>query len=569
MNKLSRLVAGLLVAVMAAGLLPIVAFAYGDGDPVDFKDNIALEAAIKDWLEKETITYGEAKEVDELFLEGWGISSLDGLEYFENLTTLDLTSNKVTDLTPLADLTKLTDLTLWDNKITDLTPLTGLTELNNLILWDNKITDILPLAALVNLEYLDLDTNYIRNISPLENLTKLETIYLFNNPIDTSAGSASMEVIEALKWQGTNVHYDEVDEPYIWINRSSSYIDIGDTFDILAHTMGLSSAEIAWSNSNPSVAALSGRKVTALSDGETTLTAASVADPTVTATYRVVVMTTAELNEVVTFTDEALKDVVKRKLGIFMGNVTLRDVVNVERFSIGSEGISDITGLEKFYSLKNLYLAENEISDISPLADLTNLRDLDLSYNKIADITPLSSLGMLKYLNLSGNSIYNISSLKNSSRLYPYSYINLEYNGLDLEDSEVAEMIKYIENSLSEPEHTDFLYKRQDKKIYFEISTLYSADMDNFDGWDEIWVDINNQTPGQEPGWGTIIVNKYDGKGKLIDSHIEDAWIPPYGVISYAATVDVSDENIAEMKIMLWDSVEGLLPLADYRVVER
>ena len=74
---------------------------------------------------------------------------------------LDLNNNKITDVTPLAGLTKLESLTLYDNKIKDLKPLAGLKKLRSLALSNNKITDVTPLAGLKKLTALDLSHNPI------------------------------------------------------------------------------------------------------------------------------------------------------------------------------------------------------------------------------------------------------------------------------------------------------------------------------------------------------------------------------------------------------------------------
>ena len=98
-------------------------------------------------------------------------------------TKLDLTENNITDLTPLAGLTKLEELFLWENWITDVTPLAELTLLEELFLQGNKITDITPLAELTGLEELYLEANQITGLTPLAGLTKLKILNLYGNPI--------------------------------------------------------------------------------------------------------------------------------------------------------------------------------------------------------------------------------------------------------------------------------------------------------------------------------------------------------------------------------------------------
>jgi hypothetical protein len=98
-------------------------------------------------------------------------------------TKLSLHSNEISDVSPLAGLTKLEYLHLGSNQITDLSPLAGLTNLKELRLNGNQISDLSPLKGLTNLEYLDLYENQISDLSPLARLTKLEELHLGFNPI--------------------------------------------------------------------------------------------------------------------------------------------------------------------------------------------------------------------------------------------------------------------------------------------------------------------------------------------------------------------------------------------------
>lgn len=93
-----------------------------------------------------------------------------------------LFTNAVTDISPLANLTKLVDLNIHTQDISDLTPLSNLTALEELRLAGNSFTDISPLRGLSNLEYLELTGNDITDITPLSGLTKLMGLDLRYNP---------------------------------------------------------------------------------------------------------------------------------------------------------------------------------------------------------------------------------------------------------------------------------------------------------------------------------------------------------------------------------------------------
>ena len=113
------------------------------------------------------------------------LSLLSGLT---NLTSLGLSHNRISDVSPLAELTGLTRLWLWDNLIEDISALSGLTGMTFLSLSKNNVSDISALAHLTNLTELYLNDNKITDVSPLEGLTNLTFLDLaLNNVEDISA----------------------------------------------------------------------------------------------------------------------------------------------------------------------------------------------------------------------------------------------------------------------------------------------------------------------------------------------------------------------------------------------
>jgi large repetitive protein len=93
-----------------------------------------------------------------------------------------LFTNAVTDISPLANLTKLVDLNIHTQDISDLTPLSDLTSLVELRLAANTFTDLSPLRGLSSLQYLELTGNNITDITPLSSLTNLMQLDLRFNP---------------------------------------------------------------------------------------------------------------------------------------------------------------------------------------------------------------------------------------------------------------------------------------------------------------------------------------------------------------------------------------------------
>jgi len=145
---------------------------------IKFADKV-LEKKVREAIGKPEgiITAGDAASVDNLnlgnewqekFPKGSQISNLGGIEYFINLKSLDISWNKIKDISKIADMTKLENLRAFGNQISNITPLAGLTNLNSLNIGGNKVTKIDALKGLLNLTSLFLNDNTIKDYSPIE-----------------------------------------------------------------------------------------------------------------------------------------------------------------------------------------------------------------------------------------------------------------------------------------------------------------------------------------------------------------------------------------------------------------
>ena len=164
-------------------------------NPVNIPD-LVLKKAVRNALKKPTgdLTCADMAKLTQLSananVEDEGnpelITSLEGLQFAVNLTTLSLNDNgAISDLGPLSGLTKLTELNLISNSISDLSPLSSLTSLTRLTLNYNAVADLKPLAALTGLQDLELAVNLVTDVSPLRDLTKLYILDLYFNEITT------------------------------------------------------------------------------------------------------------------------------------------------------------------------------------------------------------------------------------------------------------------------------------------------------------------------------------------------------------------------------------------------
>lgn len=146
----------------------------------------ALEEAVRIEIDypRGEIRPDQVEEIQELRFRDAGITSLEGIDEFTSLVSLDVRDNQIEDISVLSELESLTSLNLRGNQITDISPLTFLTNLRELNLRENQITDISPLSALYQLEDLNIRHNQIENIEPLRGLDDLrERLYVEENPI--------------------------------------------------------------------------------------------------------------------------------------------------------------------------------------------------------------------------------------------------------------------------------------------------------------------------------------------------------------------------------------------------
>mgnify|MGYP001791602630 FL=1 len=116
------------------------------------------------WCKSKHSLPKETEHTVKVLLQKAGTTDCDRAEKkLRKQQVLDLSSHKISDLSPLAQLTNLTELYLSYNKISDLSPLARLTNLNFLFLESNQIKDLSPLSRLTHLTWLIVGGNPINN----------------------------------------------------------------------------------------------------------------------------------------------------------------------------------------------------------------------------------------------------------------------------------------------------------------------------------------------------------------------------------------------------------------------
>ena len=114
--------------------------------------------------------------------------TLGGVTFKSDVKELNLNSRGITDISALSACRELERLDLTGNKISDITPLMDIPGLKELVIKDNQVTDLRPLMALNTLAYINAEGNGITSTVPLGSLTGLKELHLAGNPISDYSG---------------------------------------------------------------------------------------------------------------------------------------------------------------------------------------------------------------------------------------------------------------------------------------------------------------------------------------------------------------------------------------------
>ncbi|TWT52306.1 Internalin-A precursor [Thalassoglobus neptunius] len=171
-------------------------------------ERVIRELLKKKQIEKEKIDSADLKTIYIMDARGEGIESLQGLEFCTNLSELMLSENRISDLSPIANLINIQSLSLSKNQIKSVKPLSQLVKLQYIEIEDNQleslesleglepltnlrafyakgnhISDLSPLAAAEKLVSLNLNDNNVQDLSPIAGLKRISTLGLNNNQV--------------------------------------------------------------------------------------------------------------------------------------------------------------------------------------------------------------------------------------------------------------------------------------------------------------------------------------------------------------------------------------------------
>lgn len=116
-----------------------------------------------------------------LSLTNKSITSLKGLKYFSNLTSINFSSNKIVDISDLSEMNNLVSVNLSNNNITSLDAFKFSDNIRILNLSKNSISSIEPIQYLNELTSLDISNNTISDFKYIENLASLTELKVYSN----------------------------------------------------------------------------------------------------------------------------------------------------------------------------------------------------------------------------------------------------------------------------------------------------------------------------------------------------------------------------------------------------
>ena len=291
--------------------------------------------------------------------------TLGGVTFKSDVKELNLSSRGITDISALSACRELERLDLTGNKISDITPLMDIPGLKELVIKDNQVTDLRPLMALNTLAYINAEGNGITSTVPLGSLTGLKELHLAGNPISDYSGLSRLYSLETLGLEDTGLQDDDLDS-----------------------LKGLSNLRLLTITNNPE---LGGEAVDKL---KSALSASYVEHDDLVYSIEIGGEKFREDLTELDLSNRALTDI--SALALFK---------NLQIVNLRGNNLENISVLQWTRGITKLDLACNSISDPTALTGLPYLETLDISGNKLSSVDVFATMTGLKELNLSGNNI--------------------------------------------------------------------------------------------------------------------------------------------------------------------
>ena len=324
--------------------------------------------------------------LEDLYLEGVGVTDITPLTGLTGLRYIELGSNNFHDLSPLANKPLLATISIADglltnadlatldfamlpsldsvsfayNNITSLAFVMGIPSLHSLGMAHNEISDLTPLASCPALGWLDLTHNQIQDLSPLSRLTTLYSLNLDANLIQSLAPLEGLGDIQNLSVAHNALSSMSGTD---WSTLFTDMVSHNWNLDIRGNMLDISEG----SADRAAIDEMVARGVNVQFDPQ-------------------------QNSGVVHFGDAVLEQAVRDALGIPTGDLTRADMLNLLSLDSSYAGITNLQGLEFATNLQTLNLSGNPIGDagLAVIAQLKMLNDLSISDCGITSLAALA-----------------------------------------------------------------------------------------------------------------------------------------------------------------------------------
>jgi internalin A len=376
-----RVSAILLAFILSLAGLPAKAQVVNFPDP-------NLEQAVRDALNIPSgpITQSNMLTLTNLYAASLGITNLIGLNTASNLLALDVSFNQLTNMSPVAGLTKLTQLHGGWNPVQDCSPLAGLTNLTWLDFNSAQLTNIAPLAGLRHLGQLVVPWNHVLDATPVGSLTNLFWLDIGGNrgALDSSITNiAALTGLKQLQW------------------LSLYYLRVSD-LSSLAGLTTLTNLDVGWNPAPTNFAALNGLTNLVLLH----LNNDNVSNIVFTSHLPLLQDLDIGNNNVSDLSPAVGRNIIWLQA---YNNTTLTNASVVTNFhqlahlSLGTDGLTNITFLSGMTNLQELWVNSNpNLRSITPILSLTNLWHLDVDNDAFTNLAAVAVMNGLTWLEMNG-----------------------------------------------------------------------------------------------------------------------------------------------------------------------
>jgi len=358
------------------------------------------------------------------------ISEIKGLEKLSHLQLLDFRKNQVSEIKGLEKLSHLQKLCFYENQISEIKGLEQLTQLQQLDLYYNRIKEIKGLEKLTQLQKLWLSGNQISEINGLEKLSHLQELFLTNNLIGTI--EPLRDILElSMKLEKLRIYGNAFSNPQLE-KTGNNLDDIRKYFSDIKRTP----KEVTLTLDNKPKEILELEKL-----------------------YGIELEGIAFGNDIMTYENRNCYQYNDKNeivgLNLFSNQINeikgLEKLTYLQQLYLRNNQIREIKGLEKLTQLRELDLCQNQISGIKGLEKLTQLQKLDFRYNQISKIKGLEKLTQLQKLDFRNNQISEIKGLEKLTQLQELNFRNNQISEIKgLEKLSNLQEIDLCQNNISE-----------------------------------------------------------------------------------------------------------------------